>query len=132
MLLTATSPLESIARFVTVLLIFVFVLAITYFTTRFIGGYQKQKMRTGNMEVLDTMRLTQNKYLQIIRAGEKYLLIAVCKDSVTMLCELEKDELADNLSENMQQIPDFQSILDKVKKFSKQEPKEKKQADEDE
>ena len=69
-----------------------------------------------NMEVVDTMRISSSKYLQIVRAGDKYLAIAVCKDTVTMLAEIPKESLM--LQDNMQTggyQPGFREILEKIK-----------------
>ena len=90
MLLSLGDPVSSSAQFITVLLIFLFVVAITYFTTRYIAGYQKNLIRTGNMELVESLRISNNKYLQIVKTGNKYLVIAVCKDTVTFLTELEE------------------------------------------
>ncbi len=114
MLLSVTSGLDSIVQFITVLIIFVFVLAITWFSTQYIARIQKDKYKTGNMELIETLRISNNKYLQIVRVGNKYLCMAVCKDTVTMLGEIQKEEMVfneNNLNANM----DFQKILEKMK-----------------
>lgn len=114
MLLSVTTGLESVVQFITVLFIFVFVLAVTWFSTRYIAGIQKDKYKTCNMELLETLRISNNKYLQIVRVGEKYLCMAVCKDTVTMLGEIRKDEMVfeeNNVNANM----DFRKILEKMK-----------------
>ncbi|NBJ93502.1 flagellar biosynthetic protein FliO [Parablautia muri] len=114
MLLTAVSRADSYVQFMTVLILFVFVLAITYLVTRWIAGYQKGKAGCGNLEIIETCRITPNKYIQIVRAGTKYLVIAVGKDEVHMLSELSESQL--DLQKNTEgQIADFASILDKVK-----------------
>lgn len=89
----AYTGVSSYAQFITVLLIFVIVLGITALTTRWIANYQKQQNVNENIEVIETTRIANNKYIQIIRAGEKYMVIAVCKETVTMLCEIQKDML---------------------------------------
>ena len=114
MFLTVSAAVNSIAQFVTVLLIFLFVLIITYFTTRYIARIEKRRMVTGNMELLDALRISNNKYLQIVKVGSKYLCLAVCKDTVTMLVELEQEDIKEIESE-IKPI-DFQDILEKVKK----------------
>lgn len=114
MLLSVTSGLESIVQFITVLIIFVFVLVITLFSTRYIAGIQKNQYKTGNMELIETLRISNNKYLQIVRVGDKYLCMAVCKDTVTMLGEIQKEEMVFN-ENNLNANIDFQSILEKVK-----------------
>ena len=114
MFLTVSAAVNSIAQFVTVLLIFLFVLVITYFTTRYIARIEKRRMVTGNIELLDALRISNNKYLQIVKVGSKYLCLAVCKDTVTMLVELEQEDIKEIESE-IKPI-DFQDILEKVKK----------------
>lgn len=114
MFLTVSAAVNSIAQFVTVLLIFLFVLVITYFTTRYIASIEKKRMVTGNMELLDALRISNNKYLQIVKVGSKYLCLAVCKDTVTMLVELEQEDIKEIESEV--KPVDFQDILEKLKK----------------
>ena len=114
MFLTVSAAVNSIAQFVTVLLIFLFVLVITYFTTRYIASIEKKRMVTGNMELLDALRISNNKYLQIVKVGSKYLCLAVCKDTVTVLVELEQEDIKE-IEPEIKPV-DFQTILEKVKK----------------
>ncbi|MCM1048081.1 MAG: flagellar biosynthetic protein FliO [Clostridiales bacterium] len=116
MLISAANSTDSYLQFMTVLIIFVFVLAITYWTTKWIAGYQKGKLNNANIELLEAIRLSNNKYIQIIRVGRKYLAVAVCKDSVTMLAELSEDqlEIAD-AAEAAEQFS-FKELLEKVQK----------------
>ena len=85
---------DSYVQFMTVLILFVFVLAITAFVTRWIGGYQKGKSAGANMELIESLRLSSNKYVQIVRIGRKYLAVAVCKDTVTMLSEIPAEDMS--------------------------------------
>lgn len=114
MFLTVSNGVNSVAQFFTVFIIFLFVLAITYFSTRVIAGIEKKRMICGNMELLDTLRISNNKYLQIVKIGERYLCIAVCKDTVTMLLELKKEDIKEIRPESMP--VDFEVLFDKVKK----------------
>lgn len=101
-------------QFITVLLIFVFVLGVTYFTTRYVAGIQKEKYKTGNMEVIETLRISNNKYLQIVRAADKYYCIAVCKDTITMLGEIQKENMVfyeNGVNANL----NFQNIFERIK-----------------
>lgn len=105
-------------QLICVILIFVFVLAVTYLTTRFIGNYQKSQVYNRNMEVIETFRISNNKYLQIIRAADKYLVIAVCKDTITLLAELSEDAIekfpdGGSFAEN----ESFQAIMEKARKI---------------
>jgi len=129
MILLATGgATDSFVQFITVLIIFIFVLVITYCVTRWISGFQKTQYVGRNVELLETCRLADSKYLQIVRAGDKYLVIAVCKDTVTMLTELSEDSLDLEVVATKQKL-DFKEIWESVKKrpkdISKQEDEDK-------
>lgn len=120
MLLTGTDRADSYLQLLTVVILFVFVLGITWATTRWIASYQKGKALGSNLEVVETLRITGNKFLQIVRAGKKYLVIAVGKDEIHMLAELTEEEVAAP-GERGAQNPDFKSILEKFKKQNAKE-----------
>ncbi len=114
MILTISEKTDSYVQFMTILIIFVFVLFITWVVTKWIAGYQKGKSTNTNMEIIETFRLINGKYIQIIRVGQKYLAVAVCKDTVTMLTEISEDELC--LPEGGTTVSGFKEILDRVQK----------------
>lgn len=114
MLLTG---INGIAQLITVAVLFILVLALTYFTTRFVGRYQKGQLSGNNIQVIDMLRLSQNKLVQIVRVGEKYFAVAVCKDTVTLLGEIDGDKLVikeQGTTSNME----FENLL---KRFRKKE-----------
>ena len=102
------------AQFIAVLVIFVLVLGVTALTTKWISGYQKQQSANSNIEVIETNRLTNNKYVQIIRVGETYMAIAVCKDTVTVLGEIPAEQL--KISETGNSGMGFKELFDKAVK----------------
>lgn len=87
------SGTESVLKMIGLVLLCVLIIAASYYTTRFVGKKQMGRMNGGNFEVIETFRLSNNKYLQLIRAGERYLVISVSKDSVSLITELDKEEL---------------------------------------
>ena len=110
----AVSPtLNSILQFITLMIVFVLILLATYWTTRFVGNYQKITGRATNFEVIETYRVTSNKYLQIIRTGSRYLVISVCKDDIRVMTELSKEEI---VIPPPMEAPSFSEIMEKVKK----------------
>lgn len=111
--IAVTSGVNSVVQFITVLIIFVIVLFLTYATTRFIGNYQKAGTENSNFKVIDTYRVSNNKYLQIIQVGKKYLVISVCKDSITMLAEVLEEDIKIPEYGNSQES--FSKILEKIK-----------------
>ena len=91
--ITAIDKADSFAQLITVLIIFILVLAATLFTTRWIAGYQKGQNKGKNIEVVETYPIGNGKYIQIVRLAGTYAAIAVCKDTVTMLAEIPKEDI---------------------------------------
>jgi len=109
--------ISSIAQFFTVILLFILVLGLTYFVSRWIAGYEKSHYQGKNIEVVETYRISQNKYIQIIRLGSKYVAIAVSKDSVEKLCMLSDEDVKD-MQEEVKNTTSFKDIIDLIRKDS--------------
>ena len=121
-ILTTSRSMDSFVQLITVLFLFLFVLVVTYAVTRWLSGVQKSQMVGNNMEIMETVRISNSKYLQIIKVGNKYLVIAVCKDTVTMLTECSADDLFFHEGDEVKSLS-FLEILDKMKKQNIQEKK---------
>ena len=114
-----SSRIEAFAQLLPLLIIFIFVLAVTYYVTRFVGNYQKNKLSGSNINILETMRIANNKYIQIVKIGSRVFAIAVAKDTVSYLCELDEDELIYKESSSGKMLinnDNFKEILEKFKK----------------
>lgn len=111
---------ESIFQLLVVLFCFVLVLVLTYYTTRWTAGYQKAHAIRRNLAVIETLKLTTNKFIQLIQVGkDTYYVIAVGKDEISVLGELTGEQLKEIPLLDEQEIPtvkgDFASVLNKVK-----------------
>lgn len=104
---------QSVWQLLTVLLIFAFVLAVTYFTSKYIGSFQREKSIGENISVVENHRISSNKYIQIVKIGKKYFALAICKDTVTTISEIPEDDLSfvDGSKEKMS----FKDFLKKAK-----------------
>jgi len=109
MVAVQTSSLDSFVQLIGVLVIFVFVLLITYVATRWIAGYQKGHSFNRNLKVIETLKVTQNKYIQI----------AIGKDEIRLLTKLTEEQLKEVPTEELPMSfssESFKDILDKIKK----------------
>lgn len=113
-LLLASKSLENFIQLIVVLLLFVFVLLITYLVTRWIGGIQAGQMSEKNIKMIETVRVTNNKYLQIIKIGEKYYLISVCKDTINLITEIKDQELKEPEYKNLPGLREYKDNFQKV------------------
>ena len=119
-LLEISSGWESFFQLIGVLLIFLFVLVLTYLVTKWIAGYQQGITCNKNIRIIETFQVNNTKFIQIIQVGKKYLVISVCKDTINLLTELTEDQLTyfpsieDRKEVNVNES--FQEILNSLKK----------------
>lgn len=93
-LLLTQGRFEGVFQLVVVLIIFVVVLVLTYYTTRWIAGYQKKHGNGKNFRIIETAKIAANKYIEIVEAGkDHYFVIAIGKDEVTFIGELPKEDI---------------------------------------
>lgn len=123
MLLSSTSNgFDSIVQLLTVLVIFIFVLVLAILTAKFTAGIQKERMFSQNVQILETFKIAPTKYIQIVKIGEKYFSYVVCKDTVTLLGELSKEDIGGLGEESQPKATvnmNFKEIFEKLKKESK-------------
>ena len=66
--------------------------------------------------VLETIRIANGKFLQLVKAGEQYFVIAVGKDEVTKIAELTEDQLSVQTSDGMKNSQEnIQKIFSRLK-----------------
>lgn len=113
-LFQGSSTISNIAELFGLLLVFVLILVLAYFTSKWIGKTGAgMTTRKGNITIVETLRLSQTKYLQIIKVTDKYIVIAVSKDHVEYLTEIDGDKL--EVTQGGTQAPSFKEILTKIK-----------------
>lgn len=113
------TALESVIELIGLILIFLVVLVACYFTTKFIAGKQMGQKRIGNFEVIETFAISQNKYLQLVRTGNKYIVISVTKEAVSFITELDENEVVRLQAKETVQVKSFKDILSSLSKKEK-------------
>lgn len=90
----AVSTGDNLFQLIVVLVIFIVILFATYYVTKWIAGYQKTQIWNKNFKVIETIKITGNKYLQIVQVGkEDYYVIGIGKEEITMLGKLNAEQL---------------------------------------
>lgn len=119
---------DSFLKLIVTLVCFVVVLFLTYITTKWIAGYQSNQLCQKNLKVVETMKLTTNKYLQIIQVGkDTFYVIGVGKDEITLIGEVSEDQLKDisqgNISNGIKK-ENFSEVFNKMKMHTIQRSEE--------
>ncbi len=92
-LTTGMTTFDSVLELIGLIILFVIIIFATYYTTRFVGNFQNNQMKKSNFKVIESYRISQGKYLQIIKVSSKYFVVALGKDEITFITQLEEDEI---------------------------------------
>ena len=92
-LVKSSSSTKGIIDIIVVFVMFLFVLALAYFAARLVGRFQGNVQSRSNIKILETARVANNKFIQLVKIGDRYFAIGVGKDDITFLTELTEDDL---------------------------------------
>lgn len=90
---SGSSPFDVAGQFISIILAFLFILLLAYYATRLIANNKYQKSRTSNIKLIDGMGIGYQSAVQIIKVGNKYILIGVTKESISFLSEIPEDSI---------------------------------------
>ncbi len=110
------STRDSLLELLGVIVIFIIVIVLCYLTTKFVAGKQIKQKSSGNIQLIETYSIAQNRYLQLLKIGRKYVVISVTKDNVSLLAELSEDELVPVETGTVQTQVSFKDVLGRMLK----------------
>ncbi|ABX43061.1 flagellar biosynthetic protein FliO [Lachnoclostridium phytofermentans] len=96
------------------LLLFSFIVIGCYLTTKFVANKQLKQVKHSNFKVIDTYRITQNKFLQLVQIGTRYVVISITKENITFIAELSEDELKFKEDTEVKKEINFKQILSEL------------------
>jgi len=109
----------SVLSIITLLLVFVLVLVMAYFATRFVAKYQSNALNNKcNIRVLESFRIDGNKIIAIIKIGKGCYAVGITKEQITLIDKIDPEELNDLSEDKTLETKqfDFKDILSQVKK----------------
>ena len=108
------SQANSIFELIKLIFILALILVAAYFVTKYVGKVSMGQLKNSNFKVIDTYRISPNKFIQIVKIANKFVVISVGKDAVNFITELDESEVFirdDNTKENV----NFKQILEKMR-----------------
>lgn len=108
------SALGQILKLLGLLVLFCLILVAAVWTTKLIGD-KAIGIRNNNIKVIETYRISNNNAVQIIRVADKYLAIAISKDNVSLLAQLDEDSIIESAPVSEMSSIQFGDILNKAK-----------------
>ncbi|MDO5560081.1 MAG: flagellar biosynthetic protein FliO [Oscillospiraceae bacterium] len=111
------SAIGSVFSVLAAVLVFIIILYLAYISTKLIGKrYGRPSANGKNLRIIESMPAGPDKYLMIIRAGQKYLLVGSGKEHLEYICDLDSDELNLESSSDKSSGGDFYEILKEAAK----------------
>lgn len=117
-LTTGLSRVESLFNLFGMVLVFLFILGIAYLATKMLANTNFLNQKNKNINIIETYKLAPNKYIQIIKIGDKYIAVGIGKDEVEFLTEIPKEQLIfdSTLNQRSNSPESFKDILAKLGK----------------
>ncbi|MDA3732600.1 flagellar biosynthetic protein FliO [Niameybacter massiliensis] len=84
---------SAVVELVTLVIIFVGVLALTYFVTKKIAQVKQGGQKTKNLQMIEVLQIGQGQCLSIVRTGKTYHLIGSTKEGISYCKELDPNDL---------------------------------------
>ena len=102
------STKDNILQLLGLLFVFILVLFAAWYVSRLIGNKAMGGFGNRNINVIESFRLDNNKAIQIIRIADKYLAIGISKDNISVLAQLnEEDIIVPSKDENNMNFKDI-------------------------
>ncbi len=98
----STSFLEMAFQLIFIIFIFVVVVFLAYYSTKFIAGAKIKTMSKNNMKVIETISIGLH-HIHIVKVNKQYFLISSSKEGIRMLSEINGDDLI--IQDNPNQLP---------------------------
>ncbi len=105
---------DSLLQLLGLLVLFVIILAACYFVTRWVANISSGTMTASNIKIIETFKISPNKYVQIIKVAGEYVAVAVSKDNVTFLCKLDEENI-NMMPIKPVEMKSFKEVLAKVR-----------------
>lgn len=81
--------------------VLIFVLVIMIFTLKGLSKYQNKLSGNKNIKILERASLSQNTTLNIVKVGEKMYLMSSGPNGISILKELSKDDINEDMYKTM-------------------------------
>ena len=108
------SDWDSFMQLIGLVFLLIIILIATYYTTRFVGRTKLGQLKNSNFKVIDAYKVSQNKVVQIVKIGNKYIVLGIGKDTINYITELDEAEVSIREVHTGEKMS-FKQILEKMK-----------------
>ena len=98
---------------------------LAYFVTKKMAGARFAGQKSGNLAIVESINVGGQAIVQLVKAGEKYIVIGVTKERITLLGEVDKDDIVQQAPVDLKTLnTPFGKVLSRfIKDSQEDEPK---------
>ncbi len=96
------------------LLVFVGVILLTFYGTKFLAKHSKKIGKTNNIETLEYLNLGNNNKILAIKMYKRIYILAINNNTTTVIDKIDENEIDLNCVESSKQENKFQNQLDSI------------------
>lgn len=116
---------SSLYNVASLILIFIFILVLAYFTAKLSAKLQSNTLnKKANIKIIESFRLGGNKFISIVKIGEDFYALGFGKDEITMIDKLDKDSISIPEINSSEAGSSFKDILSNINKKDKKDKKD--------
>ncbi|MBS4536039.1 flagellar biosynthetic protein FliO [Clostridium sp. D2Q-14] len=113
-----SNMIGNIFRMIFAIFVFLIILALAYFTSRFIAKSNTKLNNGRNMIMLDALNLGNNKKIIMVKIIDDIYILGVSNSQVNIIDKLDSDISIENLTKEIDTKPNFENFLkDKLSMF---------------
>ncbi|MFN3694580.1 MAG: flagellar biosynthetic protein FliO, partial [Ignavibacterium sp.] len=92
------------------------IVAMLYGVLLFVKKYQFKgsKLNSDNLRIVTTLMLMPKKYLSVVKVNDKVLILGLSEQNITLLKEMNAEELSLNDDSQLQNNPNFLDVFKKM------------------
>lgn len=105
---------DNFIQLIGLVILLIVILIATYYTTRFVGNVKLGQMKNSNFKLIDAYRISPNKVVQIVKIGNKYIVLGIGKDTINFITELDEEQVTVRDYQTREKVS-FTQLLDKVR-----------------
>jgi len=109
-----TTSNNSGLKVILLFIVFVLIIAAAYYVTYYIAKIQQGSKKNSNLQIVEAISIGPQKSLQLVRTGNKYVVIGVTKGNIQLLQTLGEDDVI--INQDTPNATPFKQILDKYRK----------------
>lgn len=92
--LVGMSTLASFFKLILLFIVFILILVASYYFTKWYAKSGLIKNQSHNIQLVESFPMGPGKQICILHIGEKYVAVAVCKERITYLTEVDGEQLS--------------------------------------